>query len=391
MNLKNLFWAIILGNLVFNVPGVILTARAQTSEYTESRVIKKAQTEEGLTFGARINAPPVSYRGNHGQWKGICTSLLDLLEEYLQKEIKDENIKINREPVQHQDRFQKTANKEYDGECGPDTIDETREGIKFSNEFYSTPVKIITNKQYETRFNSIDNVKGLGKQVIATIENSTTINIIRDYYKIPLKDIKLLESRAEIIEAFKKDEIIAVVSDEIILNKILEELNKEEPQKFTLLENPILSHENYGLVLPKDDKEWIKIINKFLEEKMEKIQEIINTEIAIAQEKNSTETTPTPTPTTITPPLPPKSELNIPIIVISFLVIGGFLGVMGIIIKPNINSGNKNININGNENKVNQESHKHVLPEKMPIKEDMTTQLTQIKKLLTDSELPEQT
>ncbi|WP_335181218.1 caspase family protein [Nostoc sp.] len=80
--------------------------------------------------------------------------------------------------------------------------------------------------------------------------------------------------RSQLIKALLEKKVDAVASDEIILRRILNELDIETQDKFYIDSELAISYESYGLILPSDDTKWVQIINQFFIDKKDDIESL---------------------------------------------------------------------------------------------------------------------
>jgi hypothetical protein len=284
LKLKTLFFATLTGgSLLLNYPGVTQTPPTKNSE--SSRILNKAKNQNTLDWGLRVESPPISYTDRNGVSRGFCKNLIDLLEKYLkEKELVNNSFEIKTHQISYSERFIGTKSTNYsdvnlksklklDGECGSDTIRRDILGIQFSKPFAITHAKFLLNKAKKDKFDSALNNRTNDKRMkIGVLKNSTTKKKVETYFEFSLEVIEL-NNRGSAIKALTSGDIDAFASDEIILKGILEDPDFPEAKSYFIHSNAI-GKERYGLVLPADDDEWVKTINKFLEDKDEEIRKL---------------------------------------------------------------------------------------------------------------------
>jgi ABC-type amino acid transport substrate-binding protein len=284
LKLKTLFFATLTGgSLLLNYPGATQTPPTKNSE--SSRILNKAKNQNTLDWGLRVGSPPISYTDRNGVPRGFCPKLIDLLEKYLKEnKIVNNTFKIEIHQISYSDRFIGTKstnsskvnlknNLKLDGECGNDTIRRDILGIEFSNSFARTDVKILLNKAKKDQFDiALNNRKNDKRIKIGVLKNSTTTKKVKTYFEFSVEVIEL-NNRESAIQALTSGDIDAFASDEIILKGILEDPDFPEAKSY-FIHSSAIGKERYGLVLPADDDEWVKTINKFLEDKDEEIRKL---------------------------------------------------------------------------------------------------------------------
>ncbi|GAA6614277.1 caspase family protein [Scytonema sp. NUACC26] len=265
MNILLLIALLTTGTLLLNFPAIAQETSVQ--KYQSSRVLKKARNQKTLVWGLKEDDLFVSGTSGTGKLKGFCIDLVDLLEKYLKQEnFVQEPFKVHPEKIETIERFQFTQQKKFDGECGTNSIRDDIPGITFSKSFARTPTKVLSYPSKDEKFSNHKE-----KLKIGIVRGSTTEKRVNSYYDINV-EIEKYPSRTLAIDALISGEIDGFANDEIILKAMLKE--PEYSQEGLYIRPEKLGEENYGLVLPDDDKEWVEIINKFLDEKTDEIEKL---------------------------------------------------------------------------------------------------------------------
>ena len=284
--------------LLFNLPGLTQTPPVASS--VSSKFLKESRVNKRMNWGLRQGSPPISFQDTFGHWEGFCTDLIDLLDKYLKENnLLENDVNIIKYPISIQERFKHTRYPYQDqlhlsGECGSDSIRTDEKGITFSTPFFTTETLLLINKSQQNNFlfsknNSLFNSDNHSKPRIGVIDSSITFNRILSYFNSYLPEIEIIKikgSRAGVIDALLNNKVDALASDEIILRRILQDLDSARPNQFYIDSELVISRERYGLILPNNDEEWVKIINNFFVNKQADIQLLIRKDIP----------TPTPTP-----------------------------------------------------------------------------------------------
>lgn len=139
------------------------------------------------------------------------------------------------------------------GAAGISYTEERSKQVDFSNDYFTSKiVVIIKNSDNENDFNNLSNKK-IGVQLGSTADTYVTNN-----YKNA--DITRQKKYLSLIEDLKNNKVDCVVMDELPAKEIL---NKNTNLK--LLSN-ILSSENYGMVIKKNNKELMNAVNEVIED-----------------------------------------------------------------------------------------------------------------------------
>lgn len=139
------------------------------------------------------------------------------------------------------------------GAAGISYTEERSKQVDFSNDYFTSKiVVIIKNSDNENDFNNLSNKK-IGVQLGSTADTYVTNN-----YKNA--DITRQKKYLSLIEDLKNNKVDCVVMDELPAKEIL---NKNTNLK--LLSN-ILSSENYGMVIKKNNKDLMNVVNEVIED-----------------------------------------------------------------------------------------------------------------------------
>ncbi len=287
MKIKNLFFTTLTGVTLLLIPSAV----AQTSSVSNSessRIIREAIATKRINWGLRQDSPPISFQDKIGGWQGFCTNLTDLLDKYLrEKQFINNNINIVKYPISIQERFKKTRYPYQDslhlaGECGSDSIRKNEAGITFSHVFFATKTLLLIRKTEEPRFsflknNSLPSFSSNSRPKIGVINNSITSERLQSFFNYLISEMEIVNipgGRSQLIKALLEKKVDAVASDEIILRRILNELDIETQDKFYIDSELAISYESYGLILPSDDTKWVQIINQFFIDKKDDIESL---------------------------------------------------------------------------------------------------------------------
>ncbi|AFZ08602.1 hypothetical protein Osc7112_4286 [Oscillatoria nigro-viridis PCC 7112] len=156
----------------------------------------------------------------------------------LQKELASngQQIKVIYIPIVNQHkgvvapRYDGLKRRIIDIECGPNSISSgelpTGQGIKFSEPFYETGVKILLKEELAEELNS--GARGLNKITISVVKESTTLKVLQSIKDINQSKIATSDSGAEGLTDLKDNTVQAFASDALIVGSILREGVKGE-------------------------------------------------------------------------------------------------------------------------------------------------------------------
>jgi ABC-type amino acid transport substrate-binding protein len=332
INIKILFFMTLTElTLLLNSPGLTQTPSVTSS--VSSRIQRETIVNKKMNWGLRQDSPPISFQDNFGQWQGFCTNLIDLLDKYLkQNQFLQDDVNIVRYPISIEKRFKHTRYPYQDalhlaGECGSDSIRPDENGITFSDSFFTTQTLLLIRTSQKNKFlflknNVQSNYSNNSKARIGVIDSSITLDRLKSYFNaflLKIEIVKIKGGRAALFNALATKKVDAVASDEIILKRILKDLNSRTSNEFYIDPELLISYESYGLILPNDDDEWVKIVNKFFIDKKEDIQALIKQHI--------------------NPPDPPGKASYTELLFILFTIIATVSGLTGVVymyrVRPN--------------------------------------------------------
>ncbi|MEH2283023.1 MAG: caspase family protein [Nostoc sp.] len=302
-----------------------------------SRILQESNGNNKMTWGLRTGSPPISFQDNLAHWQGFCPSLIDLLDKYLKgNQFLQNNVSIDKTPISINERFQHTRFPYQDdihlaGECGSDSVRQNETGIRFSQAFFITKTLLLIRKSQSNKLSFLKNhtppnLSNNSKLKIGVIDTSITPYRLQNFFNYLTSEIeivKIKDGKAGAIDALKQGKVDAFANDEILLKEFIEELEIVKPNEFYIDLDLVISYESYGLILPSDDPEWIKIINKFFIDKKDDIAVLIKKHTT---DPNPPVTNPTPTPITKSSGRPISNIILLMIIVAgSGLTLGGYM------------------------------------------------------------------
>ncbi|MBN3872899.1 caspase family protein [Nostoc sp. JL33] len=298
-----------------------------------SRILQESNGNNKMTWGLRTGSPPISFQDNLAHWQGFCPSLIDLLDKYLKgNQFLQNNVSIDKTPIAIKERFQHTRFPYQDdihlaGECGSDSVRQNETGIKFSQTFFITKTLLLIRKSQNKKLSFLKNhtppnLSNNSRLKIGVIDTSVTPYRLQNFFNYLTSEIeivKIKDGKAGAIDALKQGKVDAFANDEILLKEFLKELEIVNPNEFYIDSDLVISYESYGLILPSDDPEWIKIINKFFIDKKDDIAVLIKKHTT---DPNPPVTNPTPTPTPT--PITKSSGKPISNIILLMIIVAGF-------------------------------------------------------------------
>lgn len=139
------------------------------------------------------------------------------------------------------------------GAAGISYTEERSKQVDFSNDYFTSKIVVIVkDNENEADF------KDLNNKTIAVQLGSTADTYVTNNYKNAT--ITRQKKYLTAIEDLKNDKVECVVMDELPAKEIL-----EKNSNLKILSN-VLSTENYGMVVKKNNKELMNVVNEVIEE-----------------------------------------------------------------------------------------------------------------------------
>lgn len=225
------------------------------------------QTGE-LKVAMRNDAAPFSYSQENNDLTGYCTDFADSLGDRLTEELNTSApIEVVKIPSDLSNRFELVEQEQAHLECGPNSIASEREGIIFSDPFFSSGTRFLVTQNNPNHLVLENQLKGIK---LGVWSQTTTQEFLQQNY--PDAEIVTFDSkqgRAKGIQAVTDGDVDALVSDRVLLTGEIDRqgLNPENYQ--TIPEHP-LTCDYYGLILPSGDSQWRNTVNTFIRDRTSK-------------------------------------------------------------------------------------------------------------------------
>jgi ABC-type amino acid transport substrate-binding protein len=222
-------------------------------------VVEEIKNTGVLKVAYSQNSPPFGFINKEGYWEGYCNFLSQELAGYLEKQL-DLSFKPDIVFLPSSLNNSLVRNGEAHLECGANSMTQNLDNVSFSIPFFVTGNHFLIPKNMETTFNpnqSLQNFK------VGVVNNSTTANFLREKYPqvkpIYFDEVSAIEKQ---IEALENGSIDAIINSKILLDNEVSAL--KNPENYQIVPLLPLNCDFYGLLLPKQDTQWIEIVNNFL-------------------------------------------------------------------------------------------------------------------------------
>jgi polar amino acid transport system substrate-binding protein len=247
--MKNKFLKLIMIIVVFTLGSIALTGCSSTKESSN------AMDKDYIVVGLDDTFVPMGFKDNKGEIVGFDVDLAKELGKRLDKEIKFQSIDWSmKETELNSGNIDLIWN-------GYTITDERKEKVGFTNPYLANRQVIITLSNSD--INTKNNLKG---KKIAAQNGSSSLDAINKESDLLKKfdggKVILFETNNEALMDLEAGRVDAVVADEILARYYI---NQRGTDKYKVLEDDF-GKEEYGIGARKEDKEFIKNINKALDD-----------------------------------------------------------------------------------------------------------------------------
>ncbi len=221
-----------------------------------------------LNIAMRTDAVPFGYTDNDDNWVGYCADLATALSDRLAEELKTATpIKVIKTPSSLSNRFELVEQQTVHLECGPNSIVRNKQGIAFSDPFFSSGTRFLVSDRKASIFNFNSSLQGLKLGVLGATTNKQFLE--QNYPDAEIVAFESEDGRKKGVEAVTNGNLDAFVSDTVLLTGELNHQGLEPDNYQTIPKNP-LTCDYYGLILPQNDPQWRSTINTFIRDRAAK-------------------------------------------------------------------------------------------------------------------------
>jgi glutamate/aspartate transport system substrate-binding protein len=241
--------------LLAAVTAAALATNALAQEPTGT--LKKIKETGSITLGFRESSIPFSYLDDKQQPVGYAMDICAKIVDAVKKELKNDKLEVKLNAVTSATRIPLMANGTIDLECGSTTNNaERQKQVAYTYTHFLTASRYVTKAA--ANINKIDDLKG--KTIVSTagstnIKQATEANAAKNMGLtiIPAKD------HAEAFLMVETDRAVAFVMDDILIASLI--AGSKEPKAYKLSEDAFSPAEPYGIMLPKDDAAFKKVVD----------------------------------------------------------------------------------------------------------------------------------
>lgn len=235
----------------------VLMSSVHAEEFTGR--LKKIKDSGTLTLGVRDSSIPFSYLDDKQSYQGYSIDLCLKAATAIQKKLGLTSLNIKMVPVTSATRIPLIANGTTDISCDSATNNQERwNQVAFSVTEFVTANKFLSKKAANLK--TLDDLKG--KTVVSTsgtsnLKQITALNAERNLGM----NILAAKDHAEAFLMVETGRAAAFVMDDILLSSLA--ANSKAPADYQV-SSEALSVEPYGLILPKGDNDFKKVVDDAL-------------------------------------------------------------------------------------------------------------------------------
>jgi polar amino acid transport system substrate-binding protein len=204
-----------------------------------------------LRAGTRTDSLPFAYINSEGEWVGFSIDLLEEIRSELEQDLSRE-IQLELTEVTPRDRFSSIDQGRVDVICESASFTFNRSRfVDFSVGFFRTGTQFLVKRA--TRLNS-------GEFRVGIIPSSTNASAAQGFLRVA--EFIRIEDRRMGLTELEAGRIDAMASDGVLLEGMRQTL--ENPEAYAILPNTPIQPEVYSCILPKENSEFMEIVNRSL-------------------------------------------------------------------------------------------------------------------------------
>jgi glutamate/aspartate transport system substrate-binding protein len=233
---------------------VMTTGLASGQELTGT--LKKIKDTGSITIGHRESSVPFSYYDDKQQVIGYAMDLCMRIVDAVKKDLKLTKLDVKLNPVTSATRIPLIANGTVDLECGSTTNNlERQKQVAFTITHFVTANRFVSKAA--NKLKTVDDLKG--KTVVST-SGTTNIKQITEINAAKNLGMNILTAKdhAEAFLMVETDRAVAFVMDDILLYSLV--AGSKSPKDYVISADA-LSVEPYGIMLPRDDAAYKKVVD----------------------------------------------------------------------------------------------------------------------------------
>jgi glutamate/aspartate transport system substrate-binding protein len=237
---------------------VLLAASSATLAHAAD-TLAKIRSSKVIVLGVRDSARPFSFLNEQKQSVGYTVDLCLNAVEEIKRELKLPDLKVQYKLVTGAERIPKLLSGEIDMECGSTTNTKARqEKVDFSYSFFVASMRVLTLKTL-----TVDAVKDLSGLPIALSKGTTSEKLFTQLGNGELKasEMRTFPNNNDAYKALKDGKVRAFPQDDSLLIGMA---SNDRALDVLQVSNLALSVEPYGVMVRKDDKALLALIDRSL-------------------------------------------------------------------------------------------------------------------------------
>jgi glutamate/aspartate transport system substrate-binding protein len=238
---------------------LVLFAASSATVAHAADTLAKIRNTKVIVLGVRDSARPFSFLNEQKQSVGYSVDLCLNAVEEIKRELKLPDLKVQYKLVTGPERIPKLLAGEIDMECGSTTNTKARQAqVDFSYSFFVAAMRVLTPKTV-----TIDSVKDLSGLKVALSKGTTSEKLFLQLGNGELRgaELQTFPNNNEAFKALKDGKVRAFPQDDSLLIGLAS--NDKSLDAFQV-SNLALSVEPYGVMVRKDDKALLALIDHSL-------------------------------------------------------------------------------------------------------------------------------
>lgn len=231
-------------------------------------VLERVARTGVLNAGTRTDSFPFAYVNDEGEWVGYSIDLLDQIHTQLEEHL-DQEIELNLVEVSPNTRFSAIRQEEADIVCESISFTSSRARyVDFSIGFFRTGTQFLVSRSNGSTRSNLR---------IGVIGGTTNANIVEGYLRAA--QFITFDHGVDGLEALQVGRIDAFASDGVLLEG-LRQLSGN-PDDFEVIPSAPIQPEVYGCIVPKDNPDFLELVNRSLLDFMQGVLNNDSQDVAI--------------------------------------------------------------------------------------------------------------
>jgi polar amino acid transport system substrate-binding protein len=214
-------------------------------------VLERVQRTGVLRAGTRTDSLPFAYVNENGEWIGFSIDLLEQIREQLEQDLA-RDIQLELIEVSPRDRITTLEQGNVDVICESASFTFNRSRfVDFSVGFFQTGTQFLVKQ--DLRLNS-------GEFRVGIIPGSTNASAAQRFLRVA--EFVRIDDRPSGLAELDAGRIDAMASDGVLLEGMRQTM--DNPETYAIIPSTPIQPEVYSCILPKDNPEFLEIVNRSL-------------------------------------------------------------------------------------------------------------------------------